>query len=155
MLSSFRALPVGRVLRFLLGIGLVAEVLPFFVQAESVRVLGAISVTLGITMLYALMHWFVSSFLTRLNRWLGAGLAILPVVVVFALGGTLGQVGAITFIGVSLLLAAIRADAGCEVMSIPAVMFGRRTHLVCLLFSPIDWLEKKIVNAMQTAGTNT
>ena len=86
----------------------------------------------------------VSSYLTKLNRWLGAFLAILPVFVVFLLGGGLGQVGALSFLAVSLLLAAARADAGCEVMSIPSLVFGRRTHLMCLLFSPLDWVEEKV-----------
>ena len=36
------------------------------------------------------------------------------------------------------------ADKGCEVMSIPGLIFNRRTHLACFFFSPIDWLEKKI-----------
>ena len=91
----------------------------------------------------------VASYLTKLNRWLGAFLAILPVCLVFAFGGVLGQVGALSFLAVSLLLAAIRADGGCEVMSIPSLVFGKRTHLICLLFSPLDWVEEKIVAALR------
>ena len=38
---------------------------------------------------------------------------------------------------------AVRADGGCEVMAIPSLIFGRYTHLACIVFSPIDWLERK------------
>lgn len=146
---SRRALPVGRTLRFLLGALLVLAVWPFFRSAEPNRILGAVFVGVGLVIFYSILHWVVSSFLTRLNRWLGAVLAILPVFLVLALGGVLGRVGAASFLAVSLLLAAIRADAGCEVMSIPSMVFGRRTHLMCLLFSPLDWVEEKIVGAMR------
>nr|NIM49147.1 hypothetical protein [Gemmatimonadales bacterium] len=77
-------------------------------------------------------------------RWFGAVLAVAPVVLLFALGGALGRVASVAYIGSSLLLQAIRGDAGCEVMSIPAVLLRRRSHLLCLLFSPIDWVEKHL-----------
>jgi len=150
--EPLRALPIGRILRFLLGAWLVVAVWPFFRSAEPNRILGAVLVVAGLTVLYALLHWLVSSYVPKLNRWLGAFLAILPVVLVLVFGGVLGQVGAASFIAASLLLAAIRADAGCEVMSIPSLVFGTRTHLVCLLFSPLDWVEEKIVGALRTAS---
>ncbi len=142
-----KAPPVGRILRFLLGAWLALAVLPFFRQAAADRILAAVLVVAGLALLYALLHWLLSSFGTGLNRWLGAFLAILPVLLVFVFGGVLGRVGAATFLAISLLLAAVRADAGCEVMSIPALAFGKRTHLVCLLFSPLDRVEEKIVAA--------
>jgi hypothetical protein len=147
--SSMRALPVGRILRFCLGAVLVVAVWPFFRTAESNRILGATLVVVGLTVFYAVVHWLVSSYLPKLNRWLGAFLAVLPVLLVFVFGRVLGQVGAASFLAVSLLLAAIRADAGCEVMSIPSLVFGKRTHLMCLLFSPLDWVEEKIVAALR------
>ncbi len=149
MSSNMTALPVGRILRFLLGAFLVVTVSPFFRNAASNRILGAVLVVVGLTIFYAGVHWLVSSYLTRLNRWIGAVLAILPVFVVFLLGGGLGQVGALSFLAVSLLLAAARADAGCEVMSIPSLVFGRRTHLMCLLFSPLDWIEERVFAALR------
>lgn len=150
--APLNALPVGRVLRLCLGIGLLVQVVPFFSQADSGRIGQAVMVVLGLTVVYAVIHWAVSSFPTKLNPWFGAMLAILPVVSVFVSGGTLGEVGSVTFVGLSLLLAAVRADAGCEVMSLPGLIFGRRTHLCCLLFSPIDWLELRIVNAIRPSN---
>ena len=152
MSSNMKALPVGRILRFCLGALLVVAVWPFFRSAQSKRILGAVLIVVGLTIFYAVVHWLVSSYLPALNRWLGALLAVMPVLLVFVFGGVLGQVGAASFLAVSLLLAAIRADAGCEVMSIPSLALGRRTHLMCLLFSPLDWVEEKIVAAMQTAS---
>lgn len=145
--------PVGRLLRFLLGAWLLVMIWPFLSRAAPDRVLGAVLVATGLAVLYTSLHWVVSSYLLRLNRWLGAFLAVLPVLAVFVLGAGLGEVGALLFLGISLLLAAIRADAGCEVMSIPAVVFGRHTHLVCLLFSPLDWIEEKIISARAPAGS--
>jgi hypothetical protein len=50
----------------------------------------------------------------------------------------------LTFLLVSLVIAVLRGDAGCEVMSLPALLFGRGTSLPSILFSPIDWLERRI-----------
>ena len=155
MSRDLKALPVGRILRFLLGVFLVAMVWPFFRGATPNRILGAILVAVGLTVFYAVAHWLVSTYLTRLNRWVGAFLAILPVFLVFLFGGGLGQVGALSFLAVSLVLAAVRADAGCEVMSIPSLVFGRRTHLMCLLFSPLDWVEMKIVSATRPSAASS
>ena len=149
MSHDLKALPIGRILRFSLGVFLVVMVWPFFSGASPNRILGAVLVVVGLTVFYAAIHWVVATYLRKLNRWLGAFLAVLPVLLVFLLGGGLGQVGALSFLAVSLVLAAVRADAGCEVMSIPSLVFGKRTHLMCLLFSPLDWVEEKIVAAMR------
>lgn len=155
MSHDLKALPVGRILRFLLGVFLVVTVWPFFAGASPNRVLGAVLVVVGLAVFYAAVHWLVSTYLTGLNRWLGAFLAILPVLLVFLLGGGPGRIGALAFLAVSLVLAAIRADAGCEVMSIPSLVFAKRTHLMCLLFSPLDWVEEKIVAAMRPSAARS
>ena len=48
------------------------------------------------------------------------------------------------YIGGSLLIDSINGDAGCEVMAVPGMLLKRRTHLACLVFSPLDWLEDKL-----------
>jgi hypothetical protein len=48
------------------------------------------------------------------------------------------------YIGASLIVMAARGDPGCEVMTLPNVILGKETELPCLLFSPIDALEKKV-----------
>jgi len=54
---------------------------------------------------------------------------------------------ALTLLGVKgmiLLIDFVRADAGCEVMAFPGLLFGDRTHLACIALSPIDALEEKL-----------
>lgn len=150
-----RALPVGRFLRLSLGTWLGFAVWPFFRSAEATRIGAVVLVVVGLAAVYALLHALLSSRSTRRDRCLGALLALPPVLLVFLVGGVVGRVGAVGFLAVSLLVAAARADAGCEVMSIPSLVFGRRTPLMCLLFSPLDWVERKIVGALRssTAGS--
>ena len=135
----------GRLLRFLLGGLLVVEAIVLLSGAGRGLILPVLGTTVGLIALYSLIHFVVSAFLAAFNRWMGAILALVPVLVVFVLGGTPGEVGALAFLGTSLVLASVRGDPGCEVMSVPAVFFGKRTHLVCLFFSPIDWAEKRLL----------
>ncbi len=60
------------------------------------------------------------------------------------LGRGKGELAAVTFLGVSLVVAGVRAAAGCELMAIPGVLFGKHTELACLIFSPLDRLERKL-----------
>jgi hypothetical protein len=94
--------------------------------------------------IYSALHLFIDRFVSSLNKWLGAVLAVVPVILVAIYGGGVGTIAAISYISVSLLIVAARADGGCEVMAIPSLIFGRYTHLACLVFSPIDWIERKI-----------
>ena len=47
------------------------------------------------------------------------------------------------FIGISLFVAAIRGDAGCEVVAIPNAIFGRRESRGCIVYFPIDAAEAR------------
>jgi len=142
--SSVKALPLGRIFRFLLGAFFVTEVWPVY---QSVTVEGAViraAWAIGLLIFYLFLHIVISKFTPRINRITGAILAFAPFLAVFFFGyGGPAATGALTFLAVTLIVAAIRADAGCEVMSIPAVLYGKHTHLPCLLFSPIDWVERK------------
>ncbi|MFQ5550868.1 MAG: hypothetical protein ACE5FJ_06495 [Gemmatimonadales bacterium] len=93
---------------------------------------------------YSAMHLVITRFTPGVNAWFGAILAVTPAALVYILGGPVGRVAAVAYIGVSLVLQAIRSDGGCEVMSIPAIIFRRRTHLVCIAFSPVDWVESRV-----------
>jgi hypothetical protein len=126
-------------------------VLPVYFEAGWRYNLRSLSIVVALVVLYTLMHFIVSRFVPSLNRWLGAILAVAPVFLVWFFGqggGPLfgqgeGGTGAITYIGVSLLIDALRADAGCEVMALPGLIFGNRTHLACIVFSPVDALENQ------------
>jgi hypothetical protein len=56
------------------------------------------------------------------------------------------------WIGVSLLLAAGRGDAGCEVLAVANLLTGRRESVGCILFTPIDAAETRRRGAAGTAG---
>ncbi len=80
----------------------------------------------------------ISRYVPTVNRWVGALVAVTPVVLVYVLGGAPGTFGSLLFVGVSLLFTAVRNDAGCEVMTLPGMVFGQGTHLVCVVMLPID-----------------
>jgi hypothetical protein len=48
------------------------------------------------------------------------------------------------YLGFSLLVAATRGYAGCEVMAISNWVTGRNDQVGCVIFSPLDAIEKKI-----------
>ena len=51
------------------------------------------------------------------------------------LGRGQGELAAVTFLGISLVVAGLRAAPGCEVMAIPGLLFGKHTELGCIIFS--------------------
>jgi hypothetical protein len=49
-----------------------------------------------------------------------------------------GDVAFWVWMGASMLLAAVRGYAGCELLAFPNALTGRRDKLGCILFTPID-----------------
>jgi hypothetical protein len=153
-----RTRPIGRVLRLIIGALFVALVVPYYLGSGGRAILASLGMAMALTLVYALIHLLVSNYSSHLNKWLGAVLAFVPVCLIFFFseghGGALGvgETGALTFLAVSLLIAGWRSDPGCEVMALPALIFGRRTHLACLFFSPIDWLEQKLSSRARAAA---
>ncbi len=145
MSEGIRARPVGRVVRLLMGGLLTIHVLASHLLGASpsltVQVAG---VVLGLVVFYALVHVLISKFVPTINPWAGALLAVAPVFLVFLMGGLPVRHGVVLFLGVSLLLTGIRGDGGCEVMTLPGMILGKRTHLVCIVLSPLDWVEEKL-----------
>lgn len=139
-----RALPVGRVAWALVGIWLAAILISYYRTASSGTLVGAAATAVALVPLYIGVQRVVVRYLSGINRWLGALLALLPAVLVFLFAGLAVRAGVLTFLAVSLLVAAVRGDPGCEVMSIPALLRGKDTRLACIVFSPIDWLEAKM-----------
>lgn len=136
---------IGRVFRLGLGLYFMTEVWPVYLDVNWEGVLIRLSWTIGLLAFYAILHFAIIRYTPKIERVLGAVLAFGPFLAVFLLGyGGPAATGALTFLSISLILAAIRADPGCEVMTIPAIFSGKHTHLACLLFSPIDWCEKKM-----------
>ncbi len=140
---------VGRLARLAMGVGLVVIALPVYLEAGLTYNLSSLGLALGLLAIYTLLHLVMSRLLTDLNRWFGAAVVVMPVFLMWFFGqggGPLfrhgeGGTAAITFLAVSFLVDFVRADAGCEVMALPGLIFGDRTHLPCLLLCPIDHME--------------
>ena len=147
MSEGIRARPVGRMVRLLMG-GLLTTHVPVshLIGAPPSLTVQVAGVVLGLFVFYALVHVLISRFVPTINPWLGAFLAVSPVLLVFLMGGLPVRHGVVLFIGISLLLTGIRGDGGCEVMTLPGMILGRRTHLVCIVLSPLDWVEEKLTS---------
>jgi len=143
---------VGRVLRILLGLALMIYVTPVYSQVPARVAVGSLLLMLGLIGIYSLIHIVVSRRIVAFGPVLGpivangllvalcvAGASGLPI-----LGHGKGQLAAVTFFGVSLLVAGVRAAPGCEVMAIPGLLFGKHTELACLIFSRLDRFERKL-----------
>ncbi len=147
-----KAPPMGRALRILLGIVLMVYVTPVYFQVPVRGAAGSLLLTLGLIGIYSLIHITVSRRIAAFGPFLGAIVANGLLVALYVGGGSglpifghgKGQLAAVTFLGVSLVVAGVRAAAGCEVMAIPGVLFGKHTELACLIFSPLDRLERKL-----------
>ena len=146
-----KAPPVGRVLRILLGLVLMIYVVPVYVQVPARVVVASLLLMLGLIGVCSLIH-IVSRQIVRFGPFLGAILGLGLLVALYVAGGSAlpilgrgkGQLAAITFLGISLVVAGVRGVPGCELMAIPGVFFGKDTELACLIFSPLDRLERKL-----------
>ncbi len=147
--------PVGRVLRFALGLFLVAFTLVLFLKTPSDFVLRTLLVVALLLGFYSLLNYLVVTRFLRLGKWPGAILANGTALFVFLIGGAggpifgrgEGQGAVLLYLGISLLLAALRSDPGCEVMSLPGLLFRSRANFMCILLCPIDWLEAKVMRS--------
>ena len=104
----------------------------------------------GALVVLPLLALAAGALMTAVSRHSG-GLSPAPVrsalvlVLVIALGIALtfvtpidGSVAIWCFVGVSLLVAAWRGYAGCEVLAIPRAMSRRVDPIGCVLYSPVD-----------------
>jgi hypothetical protein len=131
-------------------LALISSVAQYWAGGGGGFILRSFAVVASLVLIYAALHVLIRRFCPGIHRWVGAILALVPVAFFYVLGiggGPIfgageGQLGALTFLGLSMLIASVRGDYGCEVMTIPALIFGRRTHLACIVFSPLDWLEQ-------------
>jgi hypothetical protein len=125
------------------------------ISGDTTLNLQAAGMVMGLLLLYTVVHLAISRFLPSINAWLGAVIALAPAILTFALVDPSLRFSLVLFIGVSLVVTAIRADGGCEVMTLPGMLMGKRTHLVCIVFSPLDWIEEKITGRVSTAKGDT
>jgi len=144
------ATPISRILRLVLGVAMVGMVAAPLQRAAWQGRLEVAAVVAGFIVFYLVVHLLVTRYFGWLNPWLGALIAATPVFLVF-LGGGIYAAGAILFVGLSLILIAAIGHPGCEVLALPALILGRRTHLACIAFTPIDWVEGKVMEMFRGA----
>jgi hypothetical protein len=127
-------------------------VTPVYFRVPVRVAVGSLLLILGLIGVYSLIHIVVSRRIIVFGPCPGAVVAAGFLVALYAagsselpiLGSGKGQLAAVTFLGVSLVVAGVRAAPGCEVMAIPSLLFGKRSELACLIFSPLDSLERKL-----------
>jgi hypothetical protein len=147
-----RAPPVGRALRILLGLVLMIYVTPVYFRVPMGLAVGACLLVLGLIGVYSVIHVVVSRRIVVFGPCLGAVVPLALLVALYVAGASgspifgrgKGQLAAVTFLGISLVVAGVRAAPGCEVMAIPGLLFGKHTELACLIFTPLDRLERKL-----------
>ena len=150
--QSRRLLPVGRVIRLLLGLVLMVYVVPVYFKVPTRVIMGSLLLVLGLIGLYILIHMLVSRRIFSFGPSLGAVIASGLLVVLYIAGASAlpivgygkGQLAAVTFLSISLVVAGVRAAPGCELMAIPDVLLGKHAQLACLIFSPLDRLERRL-----------
>jgi len=135
---------IGRTLRLMLGVLLGWMTYTVMRTSDAQFNVRVLTVVAGVTGFYVILHFVINRYLTNLHPWYGAVIAVAPVIVAFGFGGPHGRLASVAYVGVSLLLQVLRRDGGCEVLSIPSVVLGTRTHLACILFAPIDLVEKHL-----------
>lgn len=152
--------PVGRAGRFLLGVYLLIVAVPYYLFpgvhltflgntyfTDYPSLLIAIAITAGFLVFYLFFHYTASNYTPNLNRWVGAAIANVPPLAVFVVSPMLsfppGEIASFTYVGAALLVAAWRKDGGCEVMAPANVILGKPAHFACIIFSPLDWAERR------------
>jgi len=143
--------PIGRVFRIVVGVLVLGSMTGFYLNGSGQFVLRSAAAGAGLIVIYVLLHRLVAARPGSVGGWLGSVVAVIPFVLVYVLGisgGPIfgageGQLGALTFLGVSLVLAGLRGDSGCEVMAVPNALSRKDSYLVCLVFSPIDRFEQR------------
>jgi hypothetical protein len=150
--------PVGTTLRamvglvFLLGVGIPGGVRT--VHGRYQYRFDAISVILGGIVLPALVlawHWWSVRGRTsplRATGTVAATINLLALLALFLIPQYAPRIyfistGAAVFYGASMLLAALRGKAGCEVTAISNWILGRDDQVGCPVFTPIDSIEHR------------
>jgi hypothetical protein len=148
-----RAPPVGRVLRVVLGVVLIAYVTPVYFRVPARVSVESLLLILGLIGVYSLIHFVVARHMIIVFSPRLATVAVHVLLVALYVAGSsrllifgygAGQLAAVEFLAISLIVAGVRGVPGCELMAIPDAFFRKDTELACLVFSPLDRLERKL-----------
>ena len=134
----------GRCTRVVLGLLLLASIVTQVVQSgPSVGLIGQIAGGLLLTaVLYVVLFWQLGD---RLHHpWLRTVIFWLPAAFIpflFLISGGWG-IGALLYLSVSLIVAALSSYGGCEVVALPSLLFRRHCTVYCPL-NAIDLIERR------------
>lgn len=147
MKNEIRARPIGRLFRFLAGAALTLVSARYLIAEPPMSSLRVAGLCIGLLLFYVGLQLTIAKYASAMNRCLGAVIGVVPLILLYSIGGAAAQLAVLLYVGMSLVVAGIRADGGCEVMTLPGILLGYRTHLACLVFSPLDWIEEKVSRA--------
>jgi limonene-1,2-epoxide hydrolase len=154
-LPGHRAIgPIGTAVR--VGGGLAAIAVPIVLSGITWWDVGAALLVLPLTAALAAsaLTWFLSarprSRRVRprsLEPWVRSTFVLVIVIAVEValtyVSPLDGATALFIFFGVSLLIAALRGDAGCEAVAIPNTLAGRRDPAGCVILAPVDAIEAR------------
>ena len=133
--------PIGRLARLAVGLALIALELVWRDPSWSDAILGLV-VAPGIVVAVAAVRARRSPQPLRATGPVGYALNIAVAIAAFAIPATAGA--AFLFYGSAMLVAAARAQAGCEVTVASNVLLRRDDQVGCALFAPVDHAEQAL-----------
>ena len=153
----------GRVLRVLFGgflaIGFMAGN-PEIVFSETAFLVVSF---VGVLIFYVLYTLVLGRLvLSRVNAWFGALIMDWPLIVVWVV--VLGHIALIPaplilavllYFGVSLVLSGLAKYGGCEVVTIPNLVLGKRYNVACFPFSLVDLLENYVAGKIASGSRSS
>lgn len=142
--------PIGTMARFGLGLGLVGSVAHGQLATRVVLapwVLGLV----GFTALVLAWHWWRIRHHPAPFRDTGPLSFTLSVALPLALYFTwwyaptlsVTSDAVLIFVGLSMMLAALRSSAGCEILAFSNWLLGRSDQIACAILTPLDSLEQR------------
>ncbi len=140
---------VGRWFRLIAGGSMSVYVLYQTAHASSVNVVAELALYFVATLsaYTAAEFLFGERFLSKISAWPRTAILVGPMLAIFALqlGPLVFHGGLLLYIGMSLIVSFFMRYGGCEVMSIPSLIFGTRNTVYCPL-NVIDAVEKAVVD---------
>ncbi len=135
---------IARTLRLMLG-ALLCWMAYTVMSAENTSFnLNVLWIFGGVVIFYLLTHIVIYRYRPTLHRWFGALLVVLPILALFLLGGQASRVAAVGYVGISMVLLAVRGSGMNGLLFLPALLSGKETHIACLLFAPVDLIEQNL-----------
>lgn len=135
---------IGRALRMMLGALLCWMTFTVLRFEDAGFHLVTLIFFLGLMVFYIVVLLAINKRFASMHRWFGAWLVLLPVALLILFGGLSTRLAAAAYMGISLLLQAVRGDVCCEVLLMPSILVNQPTHLLSALFAPIDWVESRL-----------